>query len=326
MLQMTRRAKSLNLEALLSAIASAALLAACGGGSGGGGSPAGGVAVSSQASSSLVSSAASSLSSASASAASSSTSGLACTPAIAPTPGLQRLLALGVTCAAQTLGYAEYVPPTYASVSSWPLIIAFHGDGESGMGGSADIGKVDNNGLPKEVNDNSWDATHRFIVLSPQMNGTTRTAINVHNFIQFAKANYKVDTMRIYLTGLSGGGGPLYRYLDAYAGGEVAAVVPISAVYSFNNAAACGWKHIPVWFFHGSADSTVTSNNSKIAFDNLNACTPAPVVAPRFTEFTGVSHDGWTRTYDLTGMNTAVQSGRTIYSQSIYDWLLQYQR
>ncbi|GAA5164446.1 hypothetical protein [Viridibacterium curvum] len=224
------------------------------------------------------------------------------------------------------LGYAEYVPPTYASVASWPLIIAFHGDGEQGTGNSTDIVKVDNNGLPKQVGADQWDAAHRFIVLSPQMNWSTRTAQHVHDFIQFAKANYKVDATRIYLTGLSGGGGPLYKYLDTYAGGEAAAVIPISAVYSFNTAAACGWKNVPVWFFHGASDTTVTSNNSKVAFDNLNACSPAPLVAPRFTEFTGVTHDAWTRTYSLSGMGTTVTSGRTAYSQSIYDWLLQYHR
>lgn len=151
--------------------------------------------------------------------ASSSTATLACSPAIAPTPGSQRLLAVGAACAAQVLGYAEYVPSTYASVASWPLIIAFHGDGEQGTGNSTDIVKVDNNGLPKQVGADQWDAVHRFVVLSPQMNWSTRTAQHVHDFIQFAKANYKVDATRIYLTGLSGGGGPLYKYLDAYAGG-----------------------------------------------------------------------------------------------------------
>ena len=249
-----------------------------------------------------------------------------CAPAITPTPGSQRLLSVGVTCAAQVLGYAEYVPSNYNSLASWPLIIAFHGDGEQGTGSAADIGKVDDNGMPRQVNLDQWDASHRFIVLSPQMNGTTRTALNVHNFIQFAKANYKVDATRIYLTGLSGGGGPLYRYLDTYAGGEAAAVIPVSAVYTFNTAAACGWKNVPTWFFHGAADTTVTSNNSKIAFDNLNACSPAPAVPPKFTEYTGVTHDAWTRTYNLSGMGTAVQSGRQSYDQSIYDWLLQYHR
>lgn len=236
------------------------------------------------------------------------------------------MLAAATTCAAQTLGYAEFVPAAYASVSSWPLIIAFHGDGEQGTGSATDIVKVDNTGLPRQVAQGQWDPTQRFIVLSPQMNSTTRTALKVHEFIQFAKANYKVDATRIYLTGLSGGGGPLYRYLDTYAGGEAAAVIPISAVYTFNSGALCGWKQVPVWFFHGSADPTVTANNSKVAYDGLRACVPAPGVAPRFTEYTGVTHDAWTRTYSLSGMNTAVQTGRQLYDISIYDWLLQHQR
>ena len=205
----------------------------------------------------------------------------------------------------------------------------FHGNGETGMGTPTDIQKADNAGLSKEVKEDSWDPQRRFIVLSPQMNGTTRTAVNVHDFIQFAKANYKVDTTRIYLTGLSGGGGPLYRYLQTYNGGEAAAMIAISTVYEFPSPenVVCNWKQVPAWFFHGSSDTTVTPGNSQRPFDHLfKWCLPL-AVDPRYTLYTGVGHDAWTRTYDLTGMNSTIQApGLQPYNQNIYDWLLQYQK
>ncbi|GAB2882652.1 hypothetical protein GCM10027046_08640 [Uliginosibacterium flavum] len=210
------------------------------------------------------------------------------------------------------------------------MIIAFHGNGQTGTGSAADIGKVDDDGLARQIALSKWDPSYRFIVLSPQMNTQTRTAQAVHDFIQFAKANYKIDTSRIYLTGLSGGGGPLYAYLDAYAGGEAAAVIPVAAIYSFAGL-QCGWKNIPVWFFHGALDPTVVPNHSKQAFDGLKACTPAPAVAPRFTIYTNVAHSSWARTYDLSGMTSTLETmiGTDVlnpYDQSIYDWLLQYHR
>ncbi len=247
----------------------------------------------------------------------------ACNPAIVPTPGTQTLRARGTTCG--PLGYAEYVPPDYTSHDAWPLIVFFHGDGQKGNGSESSIGTVDDTGLPGQIAANQWDPAQRFVVLSPQMDWDTRTAEMVQSFIAFAKGNYAVDPSRIYLTGLSGGGGPLYMYLDAYQGGEVAAAIPVSAVYTFASQ-QCGWKHIPVWFFHGSADMTVTPNNSLVPYNDLNACSPPPTVAPRRTVYTGVGHDSWTRTYSLSGMSDALENGSTAYDVSIYDWLLQYQR
>lgn len=224
------------------------------------------------------------------------------------------------------MGYAEYVPAAYASQAGWPLIIALHGDGQSGTGNSTDIQKIDDDGLPKQIANGTWDTNKRFVVLAPQMNWETRTAVQVYDFIQFAKANYKIDPNRIYLTALSGGGGPFYRYLEAYGGGEIAAAVPISTLYSFSSAPApCMWKQVPAWLFFGENDGTAqVFSHATSPYNGLKACSPAPTVLPRLTVFSGVGHDAWSRTFNLSGMNTAVVSGRDAYTVSVYDWLLQY--
>jgi predicted peptidase len=228
----------------------------------------------------------------------------------------------GSTCA--PLGYSEYVPPDYFNQSALPLIIAFHGDGETGNGGATDLPKIDDTGLPREIKRDRWDIQRRFIVLAPQMTKAQRTSAQVRAFLEFAMDNYKVDRSRIYLTSLSGGGRPLYVYMHDFAGQDIAAVAPISSVFIASSSKMCGWKDVPMWLFHGAADTTVLPIHSVRAFNAQTKCHGA--VAPRLTEYTGVGHDAWTGTYSLTALNAAVQEGTTPYSQSVYDWLLSHSR
>jgi dienelactone hydrolase len=233
-------------------------------------------------------------------------------------------LAKGSNCAA--LGYAEYVPVAYATQGGWPLIIALNGDGQAGTGSAIDIQKIDDDGLPKQIAASAWDPNKRFVVLAPQMNWETRTADQVNNFIQFAKANYKVDPKRIYLTALSGGGGPFYRYMEAYNGIDVAAAVPIDTLYSFSAAPTpCMWKAVPTWLFFGENDPVAqVFSHATAPYDGLKQCVPAPLVQPKLTVYTSVGHDSWTRTFSLTGMSNSVVAGRDPYNMSVYDWMLQY--
>lgn len=226
------------------------------------------------------------------------------------------------------MGYAEYVPAAYANTAGWPVIISLNGDGQAGTGSAADMLLIDDDGLPKLVKAGTWDPAKRFVVLAPQMNWQTRTAQQVYDFIQFAKANYKIDPARIYLTAYSGGGGPFYRYMEAYNGADIAAALPVSTLYSFSAAPApCMWKAVPTWLFFGENDGTAqVFSHATAPYNGLKACAPAPVVLPRLTVYTGVAHDAWTRTFDLSGMNTAVVTGRDSYTQNVYDWLLQYSR
>lgn len=81
----------------------------------------------------------------------------------------------------------------------------------------------------------------------------------------------------------------------------------------------------------GPSDTTTPQFDDGALIDaadstDIQMCVPPPGVAPRFTEYTGVGHNALTRTYDLSGMGTAVQAGRTPYTLSMYDWLLQHQR
>ena len=255
-----------------------------------------------------------------------------CVPAIsAPTPGVQTPRTKGSTCAA--LGYYEYVPPTYASRTDWPLIIALHGDGEVGDG-TTQLSRVITQGLPLQIQNDHWDPGHRFVVLSPQMADIfERRGDVLQTYIAFAIANYDIDPHRIYLTGYSGGAEPMDNYLAYASGGLVAAVAPISGYFSMPNT-KCSWRQVPIWYFHGANDSglTAASGNSTLSYDNMIACSPGPTVAPRYTLYANRAHDDWNLTYDLTGMNASMYPvvsaapGNTAYDISLYDWFLQHTR
>ncbi len=225
------------------------------------------------------------------------------------------------------MGYHEYLPASYAASGrrTYPLLVFFHGIGERGNG-TDELAKVLVNGPPRLIKDGRWlDATTApFIVISPQSASGSPSADEVHALLQTLLATYRVDTARVYLTGLSAGGYTTWRYLAKYQE-LVAAAVPIAG--GGNPKLACGMGQVPVWAFHGDADATVGVDQSSAMVDAINACSPGPTERAKLTIYEGVGHDSWSRTYDLSGMDSAVVSPeRDPYSLSIYDWLLTHTR
>ncbi|HAO04873.1 MAG TPA: hypothetical protein DCQ15_09365 [Chitinophagaceae bacterium] len=116
-------------------------------------------------------------------------------------------------------GYYEYLPQGYWNNpdEKFPLIIFVHGIGECGNG-TSDLGKVLVHGTPKQINNGSFPTSFnvngqnfKFIVLAPQFTGWA-AYIQMNDVINYAVSHYKVDLNRIYLTGLSMGGGCVWEY------------------------------------------------------------------------------------------------------------------
>src|SRR4051812_30247761 len=80
----------------------------------------------------------------------------ACDPALpAPVADVLTAHVKGATCG--PLGYHEYVPPGYADAHDWPLLIAFHGDGQRGNG-TTDLPQNLTDGLPQIIQSGgTWD-------------------------------------------------------------------------------------------------------------------------------------------------------------------------
>jgi predicted peptidase len=262
-----------------------------------------------------------------------STAEVGCPKNLIPQTGTQTLYVSGSTCS--PLGFAAYLPEKYDTQDAWPLIVFFHGWGEKGNGGASSLSLLLRQGLPKAVQNNSWDPLHRFVVLSPQYDlGDLSNPEVFKQFIGFAKTQFKIDLKRIYLTGISLGGEPLYLYLSTTNGADIAAAVPISAgtdrsaLDTQNNPRRlqCAYKDVPLWMFHGDLDELVLPQKSLDMYNKINQCKPTPFVPPLYTEYIGVGHDAWTRTYDSSGMHSVSKTGRDPFSRSIYDWMLGHSR
>ena len=133
--------------------------------------------------------------------------------------------------------YWEYLPVGYNTkdLLKYPLLVYIHGSGDIGYGTPTEMKLILRSGPPRvmslgefpdsfSVNGKSF----RFIMICPQFYLLPSVA-DIDSVINFCIATYKVDLSRVYLTGLSMGGGVTWDYAGNRAANanRLAAVVPV---------------------------------------------------------------------------------------------------
>jgi dienelactone hydrolase len=229
-----------------------------------------------------------------------------------------------------TNAYYEYLPQGYPEPNKkYPLMIFFHGLGETGPGTAATLPYVLRNGPPKLINEGSFptsftvnNVNHKFIVISPQFTDWP-TETDADNIINYLIANYPVDINRIYLTGLSMGGGVVWNYSgnDISHANRIAGIVPVcGAGYPYpSHAQTMAAANLPVWATHNSLDN-VSPPYYTIDYINLingSSTPPSPLAKKTIFEVPTANHDAWTRTYDPAFKENGV---------NVYEWMLQNRR
>lgn len=198
------------------------------------------------------------------------------------------------------LKYLLYLPEGYeaSGEKKWPLVLFLHGAGESGD----NVEKVKAHGLPKVI-----EAGKSFpcIVVSPQSPGMGWRPEVLGALLDEIEANYRVDSDRVYLTGLSMGGFGTWA-LAASQPGRFAALVPICG--GGRTADAEKVKDIPIRVYHGAKDPVVPLRRSEEMVEALEAAGAKDV---KITVYPDAAHDSWTQTYD---------------DPALYEWLFQQKR
>lgn len=212
------------------------------------------------------------------------------------------------------IGYYEYVPSDYNSnTDNYPVVIFLHGLGERGNG-TTDLPKVALNGPPKYVKNGTQ---FPFILISPQLT----TALTdwpprfVDEMIEYVQTYLRVDKSRIYLTGLSLGGGGVWWYAQspAYAAKLAAIAVVCGSRTDTNLACSIANENLPVWAFHGDADGTISVQKSINMVNAINACVPTPNPLAKITIYPGVGHNAWDNAYRIDN---------SLHTPNIYQWML----
>jgi hypothetical protein len=236
------------------------------------------------------------------------------------------LLSLAITASAQnvfkvtkpsTIGYLEYLPNGYNSNSDkYPIVIFLHGLGERGPASTdfnilqSGISTVERNGPPKYV---KYGTDFPFILISPQLknNYGDWPIWYITEVIDYCKTYLRIDERRIYLTGLSlGGGGAWVEGTDFSK--MFAALAPLcGSRNSPTKASLISNENLPVWAFHGDKDSTVPMSRTVNMVNAINTLKPNPLA--KMTIYPGVGHNCWEYAY---------RPDHTIHNPNIYDWML----
>ena len=235
---------------------------------------------------------------------------------------------------ANVRGFYRYLPADYnTSGKSYPLILWIHGAGQVGTGSSSQLPRVLQYGVPKLINDGNFpasftsgDSTFSFIIISPQFQAWP-TGSNVAGMLSYIQSNYRVNGQRIYMMGISAGGGAIMDFasISTANSNKVAAMIPFCGTYSptqtlANRVAA---TNLPLWFFHNTYDGTVPVAYSRNWRNYINGYSPAPVPLAKLTEFPVQSSDPVTA-HECWSL--ATQASYKPQGINIYEWLLNYKR
>ncbi len=201
------------------------------------------------------------------------------------------------------IGYLEYLPQGYKTNSNnYPIVISLHGIKEKGNT-SGDVGRVANVGLPKYV---KYGKQYPFILISPQLKTSMGrwTGDYVMQVLNHVKKNLRIDNRRVYLTGLSLGGGGVWSVATAYPS-VFAAILPVCSGYNATSSASkLASENVPAWGFHGDKDYVVNYTVTQKMINAINGCTPKPSPLAKFTIFPGLGHVIWDKVYKETSALT----------------------
>jgi predicted peptidase len=174
-----------------------------------------------------------------------------------------------------------------------------HGSGSSGTDGRAQVQGSLAGAIRKREKD------FEFIAVFPQSHESSWLADSKDGkraltILDQVAREFRVDTKRVYLTGISMGGQGTWSLAAAHPE-RWAAIVPIC--HGGDTKSVAKFKDIPCWCFHGDADKVIPVAQSREMIRALKKAGGQPL----YHEYPGVDHNAWDRTYA---------------NPDLYEWLL----
>ncbi len=204
-----------------------------------------------------------------------------------------------------TLNYRILIPDA-DTLRRYPLVIFLHGSGERGSDNDAQLKW----GVLNFATDQNMMA-HPAIVVAPQcpekmqwanfLRGKTTAEMRLQpepskpmelviGLIHQLEKTMRIDSNRIYITGLSMGGHGTYDAIERYPA-LFAAATPVCGSGDLSMVPSIA--HLPIWIFQGAEDQAV---NPSYALDMLTALTKAGA-HPGFTQYPETGHYSWLGAY-----------------------------
>ena len=205
----------------------------------------------------------------------------------------------------EALEYRLYTPDKLAAGRRYPLVLFLHGAGERGEDNRSQLvyGVADILDYLEETDTPAFllapQCPSRMQWVNTDMRASLQHALPefpsyplrlVIGLLETFIHTHPVDLSRVYLTGLSMGGFGSWDLLMRRPH-LFAAAIPICGGGDETKAASI--EHIPQWIFHGSADPIIRPERSR----RMVAALQAAGGDPKYSEYEGVEHNAWSRTY-----------------------------
>ena len=200
--------------------------------------------------------------------------------------------------------YRIWFPRNYDPSKKYPLALYMHGNGSRGSDNVSQLTTIGAALVPPILN-----SRYDCIIFAPQCNtgtswvttypgnaGYSVETVPMGRYLTAAKElldtiidNNSVDKSRIYIFGSSNGGGASWdlmcRFPDLFA-----AAIPMAGCGESSNAAAIAdsLKNIPIWTFHGNADTSLSVEGTRGIVNAIKAAGGTKII---YTEIEGGTHN-----------------------------------
>ena len=248
--------------------------------------------------------------------------------------GTSQYIANAYTDAGDVTNAYEFLPAGYNSAdetTKYGVIFYFPGVGDVKTADPNSVTRLGLRAIPVEIEGGNFPSGFPFIVIGMQGSASSSAseyASFMENYIYIKYAN-KIDFTRIYLTGLSMGGGRIMEYMtDATRASKIAAIAPVapgtecpftkgctpSSTYQGIISNIVANNSMGVFFTHNLLDPTVPVQISQDYKNDINALSPGKVKS--FFDPSNPNHDAW---------SVAYAAGQTNFEGlNMYNWLAQF--